>query len=100
VLIDTPGLRAVSLWDADEGLSRAFADIEALAARCKFRDCSHRVEPGCAVRAAIEAGELDEARFEHYLRLDAELDAAERRRHGRIMSKAVRQMYKDRPQKL
>jgi ribosome biogenesis GTPase len=100
VLVDTPGLRAVSLWDADEGLSRAFADIEALAAQCKFRDCSHRVEPGCAVRAAIETGALDEARFENYLRLDAELDAAERRRHGRIMSKAIRQMYKERPPKL
>ena len=52
-LLDTPGLRAVSLWDADDGLSLAFADIEELAARCKFRDCSHRTEPGCAVRAAI-----------------------------------------------
>lgn len=92
MLLDTPGLRAVSLWDADEGLSLAFADIEELAAQCKFRDCSHRSEPRCAVRAAIDAGELDEARFEHYLRLDAEVDAAERKRHGRIMSKAIRNM--------
>jgi ribosome biogenesis GTPase len=91
-LLDTPGLRAVSLWDADDGLSLAFADIEALAAQCKFRDCSHRSEPGCAVRAAIDAGDLDEARFEHYLRLDAELDAVERKRQGRIMSKAIRNL--------
>jgi ribosome biogenesis GTPase len=94
VLLDTPGLRAVSLWEAEEGLSRAFADIEALAEQCRFRDCSHRVEPDCAVRAAIESGELDPARFENYLRLDAELDAAERRRQGRILSKAIRQMPK------
>ena len=59
VLIDTPGLRAVSLWDADAGLSRAFADIEALAAQCRFRDCAHQSEPGCAVRAAVERGDLD-----------------------------------------
>jgi ribosome biogenesis GTPase len=97
VLIDTPGLRAVSLWDADEGLSRAFADIEALAAECKFNDCSHRVEPGCAVRAAIERGDLDEERFEHYLRLDAELDANERRRQARVASKGQRQYYRRTP---
>jgi ribosome small subunit-dependent GTPase A len=97
VLVDTPGLRAVSLWDADEGLSRAFADIEALAAECKFRDCSHRVEPGCAVRAAIERGDLDSGRFDHYLRLDAELDANERRRRAREITRAQRQYYQRRP---
>src|SRR2546430_1498426 len=70
VLVDTPGLRAVSLWDADDGLSRAFADIEELAAQCRFRNCSHTLEPGCAVRAAMAAGALDPARFENYLRLD------------------------------
>ncbi len=73
-LIDTPGLRSVALWDADDGLSRVFADIEILATKCKFKNCSHGLEPGCAVRAAIERGELDAARFEHYLRLDHELD--------------------------
>jgi ribosome biogenesis GTPase len=94
VLVDTPGLRAVSLWDADEGLSRAFADIESLAAQCKFNDCSHRSEPGCAVLAAIAAGDLDRDRYDHYVRLDAELDAAERRRQGRILSKAQKAMRK------
>ena len=73
-LVDTPGLRSVALWDADEGLSRVFSDIEALAAQCRFRNCSHGPEPDCAVRAAIERGELDAARFEHYQRLDRELD--------------------------
>jgi ribosome biogenesis GTPase len=99
VLVDTPGLRAVSLWEADEGLSRTFADIEELAGRCRFRDCSHRGEPGCEVRAAIERGELDPARYENYLRLDAELDAAERRRQGRIMSRAARRWYEDHPKR-
>jgi len=74
LLVDTPGLRAVSLWDADDGFSRVFAEIETLAAHCKFTNCSHNTEPGCAVRAAIAGGTLDPARFEHYLRLDAELD--------------------------
>jgi ribosome biogenesis GTPase len=96
VLIDTPGLRAVSLWEGDEGMSRAFADIEALAAGCRFNDCSHTLEPGCEIRAAIERRELDAARLENYLRLDNELDAAERKRHARIMSKAIKQMYKTR----
>jgi ribosome biogenesis GTPase len=101
VLIDTPGLRAVSLWEGDEGLSRAFADVEELAAQCRFSNCSHTLEPGCAVRAAMERGELDPARFEHYLRLDAELDdaaarRAERKRLGRMMSKAQRQYYRGR----
>ena len=93
VLVDTPGLRAVSLWDADEGLSRAFVDIEELAAQCRFSDCSHTVEPGCAVQAAIESGVLDADRFENYRRLDAELDAAERKRKARILSKAQRKLY-------
>ena len=99
VLIDTPGLRAVSLWDADEGLSRVFADIEALAATCKFSDCAHASEPGCAVLAAIERGELDPARLDSYKRLDEELDKTARRREGRELSKAIKQMYKIRPDK-
>ena len=99
VLIDTPGLRAVSLWDADEGLSRVFADIEALAATCKFSDCAHDSEPGCAIRAAIARGELDPARLDSYNRLDQELDKSARRREGREMSKVIKQYYKLRPDK-
>jgi len=78
-LVDTPGLRSVALWDADVGLSRVFSEIEELAAKCKFANCTHGSEPGCAVRAAIENGELDPARYEHYLRLDHELDVNARR---------------------
>jgi ribosome biogenesis GTPase len=79
-LVDTPGLRSVALWDADEGLSRVFSDIEALVAQCRFSNCSHGPEPDCAVRAAIERGELDAARFDHYQRLDRELDENARAR--------------------
>jgi ribosome biogenesis GTPase len=63
LLIDTPGMRSLELSEADEGLDLAFADIEALAAECRFRDCAHDSEPGCAVRAAIEAGDLPEDRL-------------------------------------
>lgn len=71
IVIDTPGMRELQLDAAD--LSRSFADIEALAGQCKFRDCSHTVEPGCAVQRAIERGELSQKRFESYKKLQAEL---------------------------
>ena len=71
-VIDTPGMRELGLWDAADGIGRAFADIEALAGSCRFGDCSHTCEPGCAVRAAVADGSLDEGRLESYLRLQAE----------------------------
>ena len=74
IVVDTPGLRSVALWDADDGLEEAFGEIEALAKDCRFADCSHRSEPGCAVRAAVARGELDAERVDGYVRLDAELD--------------------------
>lgn len=79
-LVDTPGLRSVALWEADTGLSRVFSDIETLAESCRFGNCSHGAEPGCAVRGAIERGELDVARYDHYRRLDRELDGNDSRR--------------------
>lgn len=72
MVIDTPGMRELSMWDAGEGLSTAFADIEALAGGCRFKDCTHRTEPHCAVRAALEWGELSEARLMSYQKLRAE----------------------------
>ena len=72
MVIDTPGMRELGMWDAGEGLSSAFADIEALAARCRFKDCTHRTEPGCAVRAAVERGELSPARLLSYEKLQTE----------------------------
>ncbi len=88
VLIDTPGLRAVMLWVADDGFRRAFADIETFAAGCRFHDCAHDREPGCAVQRAVADGSLDPSRVAHYRELDAELDRvairdAERERSAR-----------------
>lgn len=73
VLIDTPGLRAVSLWEADIALDKVFSDIAGLAADCRFRDCTHRSEPGCAVQDAVAAGTVDAERLARYQRLWDEL---------------------------
>jgi ribosome biogenesis GTPase len=72
VLIDTPGMRELQLWDAAESIPSAFADIDALAGACRFRDCRHQQEPGCAVRAAVAAGDLSAGRFGSYQKLQAE----------------------------
>lgn len=80
VLIDTPGLREVGLWDASDGLDATFEDIAALCTQCRFADCGHTSEPGCAVRAELERGALDPARYAAYLKLQREL-AHEVRRH-------------------
>ena len=69
VIIDTPGMRELQLWDTGQALEAAFDDIDALAADCRFRDCGHDREPGCAVRAAVAAGGLPAARLAHYQRL-------------------------------
>ena len=73
VLIDTPGLRAVSLWQADVALDEVFSDIAERAGGCRFRDCTHRSEPGCAVQEAVRTGEVDAERLERYQRLWDEL---------------------------
>ncbi|MDX3692217.1 ribosome small subunit-dependent GTPase A [Streptomyces europaeiscabiei] len=69
VLIDTPGLRGVGLWDAESGVGQVFAEIEELAADCRFHDCAHLAEPGCAVLGAVESGELPERRLDSYRKL-------------------------------
>jgi ribosome biogenesis GTPase len=79
VLIDTPGLRGFALWDADEGLDAEFGDITALASGCRFRDCAHDGEPGCAVAAALADGTLEPRRFASYQRMATELAALHRR---------------------
>jgi ribosome biogenesis GTPase / thiamine phosphate phosphatase len=71
-LIDTPGLRALSLWASGEGIERAFQDVFDVAEHCRFRDCKHENEPGCAVREAVAAGRLDAQRVQHLTRLVAE----------------------------
>ncbi|MEU6331221.1 ribosome small subunit-dependent GTPase A [Streptomyces sp. NPDC047049] len=69
VLIDTPGLRGVGMWDAGAGLARTFSDVESLAEGCRFHDCAHEAEPGCAVQEAVETGELPVRRLESYRKL-------------------------------
>ena len=76
-LIDTPGVRAVSLWLSGDGIERAFADVFALTDHCRFRDCKHDREPGCAVQLAVAKGELDPARLASLERLIAEEAALE-----------------------
>ena len=101
LLIDTPGMRELQLWEAG-GLTETFADIAGLAEQCRFRDCRHLEEPGCAVTGAVAAGELPESRLESFRKLAAEHEHAERqqderallerKRQGRIGAKAVRQI--------
>lgn len=76
LIMDTPGIREVGLIDADEGVSAVFDDLERLPQDCRFNDCGHANEPGCAVRAAIDSGALDPARWAHFQKLKLELAAA------------------------
>lgn len=78
-VIDTPGMREFGLWDGADHLDDTFRDIEALAETCRFRDCSHGTEPGCAVRAAITSGTLDAKRYQSFVKLERELRYAEKR---------------------
>ena len=79
MVIDTPGMRELQLWDASEGLHQAFEDIESLADRCAYRDCRHMSEPGCAVTAAVEEGALPGERYQSYMKLQKELRHLERK---------------------
>ena len=89
-LIDTPGMRELQLWDGAEGLESAFSEIAELAEGCRFRDCSHRKEPGCAVLAALESGGLDATRFESYRKQERELASLETRKDKRLASEQAR----------
>jgi ribosome biogenesis GTPase / thiamine phosphate phosphatase len=106
LLMDTPGLREMQLWDAEQGVAQTFADIDALAAQCRFVDCRHEGEPGCAVLAAVGAGELDGARLENRRKLLREqeflqrkIDPEARQEHKELwkkMHRAQRQKYEQR----
>lgn len=72
MVIDTPGMRELGMWNAQEGIDRTFADIEVLAEQCRFRDCTHTSEPGCAVQRALESGLISEERFMAYKKLKTE----------------------------
>jgi ribosome biogenesis GTPase len=79
LLIDTPGLRELQLWGATEGVEQAFSDIEELAAQCKYGNCGHTTEPGCAVQVAIAEGRLDESRLENQRKLEREQEFLRRK---------------------
>jgi ribosome biogenesis GTPase len=96
-LIDTPGLRAVSLWSSGHGIERAFADIFDLSEHCRFRDCKHEDEPGCAVQAAIAEGTLDPRRLDSMKRLVAEEAALEEEQWARDKAADKRGRRKPRP---
>lgn len=78
LVIDTPGMREFGVWDAETGVTEVFEDIEELAASCRFSDCRHENEPGCAVRAALENGSLDAGRLRNYLALRGQARATAR----------------------
>lgn len=91
LLLDTPGMRELGLWDSDEGVSAAFEDIEALAATCRFGDCAHTNEPGCAVRAALQSGALDSDRWASFQKLGRELSFLESKEDPALRAAKKRQ---------
>lgn len=103
ILIDNPGLREIQLWIHEDTLDATFSDVSALAAQCRFADCAHGDEPGCAVRSAIESGQLESARFEGYLKLKKEMRYLATRKEAKArnekviwekrISKDIKQLY-------
>lgn len=94
-MIDTPGMRELQLADCEQGVSETFADIETLASQCRFSDCSHQSEPGCAIQTALDTGELELRRFNNYLKLLREqrhngATLAEQRAHDKQLGKMYR----------
>jgi ribosome biogenesis GTPase len=106
LLIDTPGMRELQLWDVSQGGREAFDDIEAIAAECHFTDCRHQDEPRCAVKLAVAEGRLAAERLASYIKLQAELAALDARkdaralidekRRARVMGKAIKQFQRHR----
>lgn len=101
IVIDTPGLRSFKVWDGEEGFARLFEDIEELALRCRFTDCSHSGEPGCAIQSALSDGSLDPGRYENYRKLQKEQrflcsrkNQREVRKQQRAMGKRFKQYHK------
>jgi ribosome biogenesis GTPase len=90
VLLDTPGMRGLLLWDAAEGVEQAFSDVEEVAGQCRFADCAHETEPGCEVRAALRDGRLTHSRFDSWRHLQRELRSLEMRQDHRMRSEERR----------
>ena len=89
VMIDTPGMRELQLWDAEEGWEEAFSDIRTLAGQCRFHDCSHEAEPGCAVRHALEEGVLDASRYGSYKKTEKELARQKRKETAAVKRRSA-----------
>lgn len=101
LIIDTPGMRELGMWDVSEGIGEAFSDVEQFLGRCRFTDCRHESEPGCAVKAAIAAGELELPRWESYLKLKEEsISKEEMLRRKREWSKGVAKYSKQRKKEM
>lgn len=83
LVLDTPGIRSVGLWEAEHALDLVFGDLEELSAQCRFGDCAHGSEPGCAITAAVDGGSLESKRVERYVDLVAELETQRRREERR-----------------
>ena len=94
LLVDTPGLREVQLWSADDGIHEAFADVDELAADCRFNDCAHTREPGCAVQAAIDEGRLPRERLQSYRALQRELKRLALKQDARMRSEERKKRVK------
>jgi ribosome biogenesis GTPase len=99
LLIDMPGMRELGILSAGEGLDDSFADIKALASACRFADCSHNNEPGCAIRKAIESGELNPEHYQSYLKLKAEsefneMSYVDKRKKDKAFGKMVKTVLK------
>ena len=87
MIIDTPGMRELGMWVVSDGLDVTFSDIEALSTKCRFRDCNHINEPGCAIKSALERGEISEERWKNYIKLKKEASFAERKENANMRSK-------------
>ncbi|HQJ09730.1 MAG TPA: ribosome small subunit-dependent GTPase A, partial [Deltaproteobacteria bacterium] len=99
MLIDTPGMRELGLAGADDGIDAGFADLAGLSAQCRYADCRHEHEPGCAVRAAVESGELSEDRYLSYIKLRKESDFygmsyLDKRRKDRAFGRFIKSVKK------
>jgi ribosome biogenesis GTPase len=105
LILDTPGMRSLSLWEADTGMDLMFGDVEELTKQCRFYDCNHRSEPGCAVREALASGKIESKRWESWLKLQKEMAHLEAKKEGKLriqekqtgrkMSKVLKDIYKE-----
>lgn len=101
MIIDTPGMRELGMWEVSEGIGDAFTDVEQFVGKCRFSDCRHETEPGCAIKAAIASGELDITRWESYRKLNEEaVDKEDLLRRKREWSKGVAKYSKQRKKEI